>query len=305
MTPEDMQTFNRATQLPASDGYRLLEGLAGRYPSDANLLAWLIFTAPDYPAKQQWADRARSVAPFDETVKRAISWFDQQPKPAPVMPSAVTPPPAPNFNQPPMRMQPQPFGMPDGVMLGGQSQQQFANQQFAQQQQYPPQGYPPNMAGLGAGYGQQQPVIVVQQVAAPQPQGRTAGQNSWWPAVVAGVLLIVSAFLPWVTSDARRDSLSGLDTDGVFVMVIGIFAGIIGLSGAFQRTQKPITRIIAGGFLILLGIIALYIAGRIGVIAQDTYLITLRPGIGLMLAFVAGLLMAISGLIIAVTANKK
>jgi hypothetical protein len=98
MSPQDLAAFNYATTLASTqplEAYNQLTALVGRNSSDGNLLAWLIFTAPDYAAKERWANQAKQLAPSDYTVQRALSWFASQPKPASV--GVMTAPPSPTF----------------------------------------------------------------------------------------------------------------------------------------------------------------------------------------------------------------
>jgi hypothetical protein len=81
---EDSQIFLNATQIAQTqpeEAYKMLRQLESRNPMDGNLIAWLVFTAPTYPEKQQWAQRARLTLPNDPTAQQAVSWFDSLPIP--------------------------------------------------------------------------------------------------------------------------------------------------------------------------------------------------------------------------------
>lgn len=105
MNDTDLEVFGQAIQLANTnplEAYRLLKIIEPSNPQNANLLSWLIFTAPDYAQKKYWVTRAHASVPNAPEIQNAVKWFESQPKPAP----------APSANLVAARQLPSPFAQP-------------------------------------------------------------------------------------------------------------------------------------------------------------------------------------------------
>jgi hypothetical protein len=277
MSSQDLAAFNHATTLASTqplEAYNQLTALAGRNPADGNLLSWLIFTAPDYATKERWANQARQQAPGDATVQQALSWFASQPKPASPPPPPMfqqqtlpPPPPSPQFQQQPM-MSPPPH-----------QQQQFG---------YAPGPMPPG-----------QSVVIVQ-----QGLSFSIGQKNWIAPILAGLVLVVSGFLPWAQSG--RQTLAGTETDGgIAAIVMGVIILIVGFAGLFQKRQNTVGRILAALFFLFMAAVVYFVAGYMyRKIEQETFYLIKVAG-GWYLFCFGGLFNFVMGVIFILTAKNK
>ncbi len=160
---------------------------------------------------------------------------------------------------------------------------------------YPPQGQaapapvqsaPPWPGGAQGPPGSGPPVHGWQ--AAPPATGRRP-QPLGWGVVVAAVVVMVAAFLPWATLDGLVSlSLAGTEADGVITLVLGGAAAVLGILRALGMGRW--TAIIA----VLIGLVILLIAivdiADVGSIA-DLGVATASVGIGLWVTLVGAVAM--------------
>jgi thiol-disulfide isomerase/thioredoxin len=96
MLAHDLERFNQAVALAqagqTAQAYAGLKALQPAYPTNADLLLWLTFTAPDPLESEMYLLRLRTVAPNNPHLAAAYNWLQaEKAKRAP-----VTPPPIPS-----------------------------------------------------------------------------------------------------------------------------------------------------------------------------------------------------------------
>jgi hypothetical protein len=118
-----------------------------------------------------------------------------------------------------------------------------------------------------------------------------------WGIAVAGALLVLGAFLPWITmSGLGSASKSGIEGDGVITVLLGVGAGVVGLRAAVSgRTNKwGYIAVLASG--LTAGVVAVIdfidVQSRIEDITSSSLVIG-QVGVGLYLTGAAAL--ALSG----------
>jgi hypothetical protein len=122
--------------------------------------------------------------------------------------------------------------------------------------------------------------------------------------VATAILAVVGSFLPWAEALGGALRRNGTDGDGIITLVVALIGGGLGLGLAF--TRKDIVAYLAGlgGFLCgaLIGGVAGYdlknLTDVIGDIERESSLdLGLSAGSGLYLTLVAGIAMALAGIL--------
>jgi hypothetical protein len=113
-----------------------------------------------------------------------------------------------------------------------------------------------------------------------------------WGIAVAGALLVLGAFLPWITiSGLVSASKSGIDGDGAITAVLGVAAGVVGVRTAVTRKAHKwgYIAVLASG--LIAGVIALVdyndVQSRISDV--NSRLVAGQVGVGLYLTGAAAL----------------
>jgi hypothetical protein len=133
-----------------------------------------------------------------------------------------------------------------------------------------------------------------------------------WISLAAGVLMVVSAFLPWVTASGGFINISrnamqlgdqqGFSVDGVVLIVLGLVTALIGVTRLTQAAvpsfiqRSPIITGAAAGFVALDRLPA--INDLVQRVHSASALISASVGFGLWVAVVAGALAIIGGLVL-------
>jgi len=144
------------------------------------------------------------------------------------------------------------------------------------------------------------------------PASSSTLQAGAWLSVMSGVLMAVSAFLPWFTASLLGVTLNrnafqlgandGFSADGVILVVFGVITVLIGIT-RLSRSSMP--RFVQRSPIIT-GIVSAAVAGDripsvnslIHNIQNSDSSIVASFGIGLYLAFVAGGVSIIGGLVL-------
>ncbi|GAC68967.1 DUF5336 domain-containing protein [Gordonia soli] len=149
--------------------------------------------------------------------------------------------------------------------------------------------------------GQQQPYGAASGFGAPAgvtgPVSSIVGIISW--AIVGiSVLVLISAFLPWVTGPVTVNGVGTSDTgatDGIITLVLALIAGGVAAASAIIRKQS-VLHLIAGIVAIVAGLIVIAIAAVDISDVGDIEFFGFKVGIGLWLTLVFGILLTIAGI---------
>ncbi|MGV9712375.1 hypothetical protein ACWDTI_17135 [Gordonia sp. NPDC003424] len=165
-------------------------------------------------------------------------------------------PQQPQYGQPPYGQptygQPQ-HGQPQpGEPYGGPAQGQPAyGQPPYGGAPYGPQGGAPYPGPGGSPYGAAQPAgVVVGKLSAIVPV-------IYWVIAGISVLIMISAFLPWVSAAGKSYSgMSGNDhaSDGVITLILALIAGAVAVAAVFLARQ-PLLGLAAGVVAVLAGLV--------------------------------------------------
>lgn len=132
------------------------------------------------------------------------------------------------------------------------------------------------------------------------PQQAPSAVSVAWPVIAIGLsalVVIVAAFLPWATLGPFTKN--GTEGDGVLTLVLGLIAGALCLwavrSGSARAHRAAgLGAVIAGGFCSLIAVVDLN--NFDGVVSR---------GIGLPLTLVAGIAVAVFGLVHLLTTPRS
>jgi len=141
----------------------------------------------------------------------------------------------------------------------------------------------------------------------------TAGPVGAWFAIIAGVLLTISAFLPWLSASSSLASISrsgfqlgandGFSADGVIALALGVVTVGIGIARLTNsRMPRWLTRstIVTGigAGLLFASDIGSVVAWERGINDAHPQLFTAQVGIGLILLAVAAGVAVVAGLVL-------
>ncbi|GAC79854.1 hypothetical protein SAMN04488550_1890 [Gordonia malaquae] len=222
--------------------------------------------------------------------------------------------------QQPQQYGQQQYGDPQyGQGQSGQAQAgQYGQPQYDQQAQYGQQPYAQQPYGA-AQYGQQY---------APQNAGMGVGLSqkvvtALWGVVGAAVVVIIAAFLPWVTiSGFVNDSASGVGDgkDGVITLILGLIAAGVAGAAVFLTAKQAALPLAAGVTAVLAGVISVLVAivdiADVSDAANDinsgstspfgtSFDIEAHVGFGLWLTLVAALALVATGVAVIILRKKN
>ena len=130
----------------------------------------------------------------------------------------------------------------------------------------------------------------------------TQRQADWRPGHVIGLVLagvvVVAAFLPWARVSLGIFSVSknGVDGDGVITLILGLAIGGASLLNVYGRLRcglMAVGSVILGGIIAAIGV---YDWADLEGAADETELVSVSVGVGLVLTTFAGFGLAANGL---------
>ncbi|QRY63833.1 hypothetical protein JVX90_06395 [Gordonia sp. PDNC005] len=250
---------------------------------------------------------------------------------------------APQYGAPQQGQQPQ-YGAPQQPQYGAPQQPQYGQPQYGDPQygqaqygqgQAPQYGQPQQpqydqqQAQTAAQYGQQ-PYGAAQygQQYPPLAAGMGAGLSqkvvtALWGVVGAAVVVIIAAFLPWVSiSGFVNDSASGVGDgkDGVITLILGLIAGAVAGAAVFLTAKQAALPLAAGATAVVTGIISVLVAivdiADVSDAANDfnsgstspfgtSFDVEAHVGFGLWLTLVAGLALVAAGVAVIILRKKN
>lgn len=77
------------------------------------------------------------------------------------------------------------------------------------------------------------------------------GDATRWSMIVAGILMAVGSFLPWVSAGLL--SLAGIEGDGVFTLIAGVIVAVIGIANRPKRVRAWVVVVASsfGGWIVI------------------------------------------------------